>query len=135
MENGGYAEVAHTADLALKVWGDGLYALINHAAEGMYSLMGVEYEENAKKEIEFKLPLSDRENILVDFLNELLYLCVEKKDCLLAFSYRISEDHIQIFAEVHDILQINREIKAVTYHALEINEGESGFETTLTFDA
>ncbi len=134
MNNGGYAEIAHTADLALKVWGNDFYALIKYAAKGMYNLMEVEYVETTKKEIDFTLPLSDRENILVDFLNELLYLCEEKEIYLSAFSSKISDDHIQISAGAHEIQKLRRQIKAVTYHALEIIETEKGFETILTFD-
>jgi SHS2 domain-containing protein len=134
MKNGGFAEVAHTADLALKVWGENFYALINFAALGMYDLMGVEFAENSEGETEIRLRLSNQENILVDFLSELLYFCEEKKIYLSAFTYKISDDQILINAESHVILNHNRSIKAVTYHALEIAETEDRFETTLTFD-
>ena len=75
-----WQETEHTADLALRVRGEDLPALFRHAALGMLSLLGgrIQPGQSAFRQ-SFRLQAPDWETLLVDWLNELLYLIEEKK--------------------------------------------------------
>ncbi|MGD2206527.1 MAG: riboflavin biosynthesis protein RibF, partial [Anaerolineae bacterium] len=84
-----YRELEHTADLALEVWGAELPDLFAGAAEGMYSLMGDVGGEGLEvtEWHEISLEASDLEILLVDWLNELLFLA--ETEGLLLVDFRI----------------------------------------------
>jgi riboflavin kinase/FMN adenylyltransferase len=78
-----YREVEHTADRALEVWGRDLPDLFAGSARGMYSLMGELNGLLAEDWRTIQLEAWDRETLLVDWLNELLFL-TEMEGWLLA---------------------------------------------------
>lgn len=130
----GYEEIDHTADLALKVWGKDFYDLLENAVEGMYDLMGISEKSGSSAENSFKIKRDQKESILVDFLSECLYLAEEEHQRFTAFSFIESEKEISVEAQGEHITAIDRNIKAVTFHNLEIEETSSGLKTTITFD-
>ena len=69
-----FEEVEHTADLALKVHGYSLKEVFAHAAYGMFSLMADLEGLEPTTGREISLESLDYEALLVDWLNELLYL-------------------------------------------------------------
>jgi len=69
-----YHEVEHTADRALYVWGARPPDLFAGAARGMYGLMADLDELVPIEWREVRLQAGDRETLLVDWLNELLFL-------------------------------------------------------------
>ncbi len=70
----GHRELEHTADWELEVWGPDMAALIGEAARGMYGLMGVEISDDARCHRRLELLADDREQLLVSFLGDLLFL-------------------------------------------------------------
>ena len=70
----GYAEVDHTADIAIRVWGEDFFMLLTQASQGLYALMGIVADTGSSMAFKMSIPLGNRETILVDFLSELLYL-------------------------------------------------------------
>lgn len=131
-----YTVVDHTADWALRVWGEDWSALLRNAAEGMTWLMTGEQEENrssVRRDIALSAP--DRETLLVDWLSELAYLAEME---LLVFS-RIEVHEATAFAlsaTVHGgrATKLAKHIKAVTYHNLEVRKGPDGWWVTVVFD-
>ncbi len=134
MASHGYEEVDHTADVALRVWGEDFQSLLSQAAEGFYALMGVESSLNSPEETCFVLPLSNSEDVIVDFLNELLYLLAEKGHTFSNFSYTENKDRLEIQAMGNKALSQDRYIKAVTFHDLIVEESDHGLEVIITFD-
>jgi SHS2 domain-containing protein len=134
MASHGYEEVDHTADVAIRVWGEDFLALLRQAAEGLYDLMSVEPMPNSPTEVHFELQQGTNEDILVDFLNELLYLSDEKKQIFKEFSFADTEDKFETQAAGFQILSQDRQIKAVTFHNLNVKETHHGFEAIITFD-
>lgn len=134
MKNAGYEEIEHTADLALKVWGEDFHALLSQSAIGLYDLMSLEFDPNIKSTAQFILPFSERENILVDFLSELLFLAEDKNAFLQNFTFKVSDECFCVTAKRYEINRIRRNVKAVTFHDLKIIETEQGIETIITFD-
>jgi len=136
METGfaGYREIEHTADWELYVWAQNFPALLETAARGMYALSHTILMETPRTSRTFELPLMDRESLLVDFLAELLFLGEEES---LAFDeFRLSMDGNSLKAQVlgAPIREQVKEIKAVTYHRLQIRETDSGLEVNIVFD-
>ena len=130
----GYEEIDHTADLALKVWGNDFFGLLENAAEGMYELMGISEKPGSNAENSFQIENDQKESILVDFLSECLYLAEVERQKFTAFSFKESEKVITVAAQGASVTAIDRNIKAVTFHNLEIEETSRGLKTTITFD-
>lgn len=127
-------EIDHTADLALRVWGDDFNCILIHAAQGMYALMGVTYDLALPVSISFIIEDAEKETMLVDFLGELLYLCEDKQKAFDEFAFEDQHGGIEVKASGYGISAVNRDIKAVTFHDLEIIKSDNGLETTITFD-
>ena len=130
----GYEEVEHTADLALRVWGNDFLSLLDHSAKGMYLLLGITSNESFPVDWTLRIENGSKECVLVDFLSELLYLSEEKSIFLDQFHFSGSCEFLEIKASGYRLDRIDRSIKAVTFHNLELRETDFGLETTITFD-
>ena len=134
---GGFEEVAHTADLEIKVWGRDLNSLFAAAAEGMFHLSGIEEYEKGFSAIreEISLDAMDFEGLLILFLEELLYRLTE--DYMLFDIDQITiKDNFSLKAKMRgaQVKTYQRDIKAVTYHRLNIRETENGYSVNIVFD-
>lgn len=129
----GYEEIAHTADWALHVWAPSLDELFVQSAEGMTSLLEMELADEPRENQLIELEADDIEGLLVDFLSELVYL-IESGLGFERFAVRL--DGLCLEAQVSSaaLLSQRKEIKAVTYHKLVVEQGEEGFEATIVFD-
>ena len=118
----------HTADVGIVASGRDLAALFAHAAEGMFSVM-VEREgvaETVRREV--VVDAADREALLVEWLNELLF--VVDVDRLVFRRFEVvecTETHLRAFACGEQIdpsrHQLKTAVKAATYHMLKITGG------------
>jgi len=129
-----YEEISHTADLALRVRGENFHDLLRHAAQGMYHLMGAGIGNNTSIDEAFTISHGSHEEILVDFLNELLFLCEAHGKVLTAFQFSEGANGLQVRAVGHTLDGIVRPIKAVTFHNLVVNQSGKDYETVITFD-
>jgi len=131
-----YREIEHTADRALWVRGEELTDLFIGAARGMYKVMDLEIEgEIAAEWRDISLDAPDLEILLVDWLNELLY--IGEVENLLLVDFRIeSLAGSSLVARVGGIPAEEpvRDIKAATFHDLEVVHEEGGWSTVVTFD-
>ena len=130
----GFEEVEHTADWELRVWAVDIAALLQAAAMGMYSLAGVKLMPAPRVNREFSLAAAELETLLVEFLSELLYFGEMEGLGFDKYSLLIGEKSLQAALEGAPISSMEKEIKAVTYHKLEINRTQQGFETSIVFD-
>lgn len=133
----GFEEVAHTADLEIKAWGKDLNALFSAAADGMFHLSGIEEYEKGFSGIqeEISLDAMDFEGLLILFLEELLYRLTE--DYMLFEVQKLTiSDNFSLKAKLrgNQIKSYQRDIKAVTYHRLNIKETENGYSVNIVFD-
>ena len=131
-----FEEIEHTADRALRIYGSNLEELLLNAARGMTSLMVTKHipcSEHREKFVELKA--MDTESLLVDWLSELAYWA--EIEMLVFHEIKIesvSPTHLR--ARIHGtrITQLEKHIKAVTYHNLEIVQTEKGLTATVVFD-
>lgn len=131
-----FEELDHTADLALRVRGEGLGALFVHAAQGMFHLMRCEVVEGAEsvsRHISLEAP--DLETLLVEWLNELLYVSESNGECYEQFRVRyLDRNNVRADIIGRPYRVLARNIKAATYSNLHVTETAEGYEATITFD-
>jgi SHS2 domain-containing protein len=130
----GSREVEHTADWQLHVWAPNLLSLLEQSARGMYQLSHTHLCDDARLRREFELRVSDREILIVDFLSELLYYAEDENIAFDEFQLDIKADILRAYAQGALISSQAKEIKAVTYHGLEVQETENGLEVQIVFD-
>lgn len=130
----GFIEIQHTADWALKVNAPDMPGLFTQSALGMSWLMGLRLKPEAVVERRLKLSAIDLEALLITFLNEILF---EMEINAIGFNqFVLKLDGLTLEAELRGapIMAMNKSIKAVTFHNLEILKTDDGYETTIVFD-
>ncbi len=133
----GFEEVAHTADLEIKVWGKDLPSLFTAAAAGMFQLSGITDSEDGFSGVKEKITLNamDFEGLLILFLEELLYRLTEDYMLFVVDEIKISEEFtLEAVLKGTQIKSYLRDIKAVTYHRLNIISTSRGVEVNIVFD-
>ncbi|MFC1709452.1 archease [Candidatus Omnitrophota bacterium] len=131
--------IEHTADVGLSIYGKDLAALFENAAKGLFSFITDLGKVDADTEIKVNLSESNREELLVSWLNELIFEFSAHYFISKEFKIENITDN-EIIAGVcgekidlskHKILS---EIKAATYHELEVREVEGGLQARVIFD-
>ena len=131
-----FEEIEHTADWALRVQGQDLAGLFVNAARGMSSLLVQELAEiPIEVEKHFELEADDAESLLVNWLSELAYWAETEGIVFGEFElYHVTPTHLQAAVRGGHMSDLQKHIKAVTYHNLEIVEADDGLEATVVFD-
>lgn len=130
----GYQEIEHTADWQIEVWAQNLPELFAQAAKGMYSLAQIELESGREVSWEVNLQEIDLESLLVAFLTELVILAEEER---LGFNQFSIELHgVELHADLRGgaIANQSKEIKAVTFHNLNIEQENQHYRASIVFD-
>ena len=121
----------HTADIGIMAYGKTKREVFINSAKGMFEIIAGNNNGIANNNFSCKVILKaeDLENLLVAWLNELLY--IGETRLVILNKFHIKElSNFQIKAEVEGIkinppsVKIEKEIKAVTYHCLEIKKDE-----------
>jgi SHS2 domain-containing protein len=128
-------EIEHTADWAIRIRATELNALFEHAARGMFNLIGRIEGESGMITRPITLQAADLETLLVSWLEELLYI-LESEDLMLSSSSVQIPSNTQLLATICllPVTERWKEIKAVTYHDLEVQQTSDGFEVSIVFD-
>jgi len=135
----GFSFLNHTADVGIKVWAESLEALFEESAYALFSLITNLEKVTPKEPLLIEAEGKDYEELLVTWLNELLYHHETKNMLFSRFkvlelalpSLRAQIKGEYFFSEKHEILT---PVKAITYHNLEIRETEKGFEVEIILD-
>jgi SHS2 domain-containing protein len=134
-----YRLLEHTADIGINVWGDSLEDLFEHAAGAMYSLITDINTVRPLMSLAIDMQASDKDELLRNWLSELLYYFHAKEILLSGFAIEsLSETGICSFASGEKFDQsrhvLKHELKAVTFHNLHILQKKPGFQTDIIFD-
>lgn len=134
-ENNCFEEIQHTADWAIRVCASSPEALFECCASGMYSLLKVK-KSNESPEIQKKIHLQgvDLESLLVSFLSDLLFFYETERVVFNWMRLRIQNNELDGELRGFFIESIQEEIKAVTYHQMEIKQNAKGLSVTVVFD-
>ncbi|BBO71024.1 protein archease [Desulfosarcina alkanivorans] len=134
-----YTLLDHTADLRIRVSGTDPADLFQNAGLALFDLIADPVRLKPREIIEVAVTGDDPADLMVNYLRELLYLwtgeekLVERIDIVhltdTAVSARVSADRYQPGRH-----EIRNEIKAVTYHQIEVSRTESGWRAMVVFD-
>jgi SHS2 domain-containing protein len=133
----GFLENEHTADWELHVWAQSLAGLFEQAARGMYSLCGVKFEMDSDPTCAVRLlhlEAGDAETLLVMYLSELLWIWERDGLGFEEFHLELEDTRMEGRLLGSRIVDQDKEIKAVTFHNLNIRNTDTGLEADLVFD-
>jgi SHS2 domain-containing protein len=129
-----YEEIDHTADWAFRAYGSTLPELFENAA---YALFALEGALDARSTLTRALHVQgiDREALLVNWLNELLFLQETKRETYQKFHITKFSD-TALDASIHgaSAQPTTKFIKAVTFHDLKIEQTPNGWQATIVVD-
>ncbi len=134
-----YETFNHTADLGIKVFGQTYAELFANAAYALFDLLTELDDVEEKISYPVEVTAVDREDLLVRFLSELLYLFASKSYLCKQVSFLSLEEkalQAKTWGEIFDPErhEIKTEIKAVTYHQLAIKKNNGLLEARLVLD-
>lgn len=132
-----YETLPHTADLILRVTGSSLEELLTSAVIGMFQAIKPSYVDGSETvEREFSVQAGTLEELIVEVLNEAVSLSDanhEAYDDVTFATLTESGATGEFFGR--SVTAFDVQIKAVTYHGLEVKHDTSGnWEATITFD-
>lgn len=128
--------VEHTADWSLRVYGRNMSQLLENAALGMAYLL-VDDLESVPLDVERTVSLEafDAETLLVDWLSELAYWAEDEQLVFREFELDgTAENDLSAVVRGGKAAELQKHIKAVTYHNLNIVETDEGLTATIVFD-
>ena len=145
---GRYELLEHTADIAIRITAGDLSELFRAAMRGMYHVIGEISQPRKGRLYHWQLQADDPEQLLHDWLGELLYWFQVRKIVFGKVDFaQIDGRHLrgQLLGRDLDTVScvIHREIKAVTYHELKVQgldqqaDGDKGdrlVQATVIFD-
>jgi SHS2 domain-containing protein len=134
-----YKVFDHTADLGIEVYGATVNELFTSAAFAVFDMLTDLDGVRAIEERSITVEGEGWEDLLVNYLREVLYLFNGEGFLLKEFSIMEIEPHHlkgKVSGEMFDPLQhtINKEIKAVTYHQIMVRETPMRWEGRVIFD-
>ena len=129
----------HTADLGVEVAGSSLEGIYSNAAEALFGILSDLSAVETKETLLRKIEGLDHEDLLINFLRELLNLW--NRDHFLVKSCEVLEINphnltARLSGEFYNPLihRIKREIKAVTYHQVLLVHTKRGWQGKFVFD-
>ncbi|RKY92415.1 MAG: hypothetical protein DRQ01_06340 [Ignavibacteriae bacterium] len=139
---GSYKQIDHTADIAFEVSGESLEELFKASSKAWLTSVIDETTFNQSENKKIELNSFSIEQLLVDFLSELNFnlftkkwlcysvddLSIEKKEDVWSLSAGLTGNNIS--PEIH----LKHEIKAITFHQMNIKKSGKDFSTLLVFD-
>ena len=131
--------IDHTADLGIMVRGKDLKHLFEEAAQSMMSIAFKGKRTNKSEIIKLSVAGYDLADLMVRWLGEILYqfegehkLVTNVGIDFISPSYLDATlEMVSFDPNIHEIL---REIKAVTYHQIEVVEKDKHWEARIIFD-
>ncbi|GAG03260.1 unnamed protein product [marine sediment metagenome] len=135
----GFEIIDHTADVGIVAYGTDIKELFSNAASALFSL--ITEPESIEEKLQHGLEMSsgDRDSLLVEWLNELIYLFDAEHFLFNKFEIeRLSHNQLKAtcYGEKIDPTKhrIKTGIKAATYHMLEVDKDSSGYKAQIIFD-
>jgi SHS2 domain-containing protein len=129
----------HTADIGIRARAGSLAELVAPAAEGLYAVIGEIAVHGEPVRKAWHLTGDDSAILLRDFLAELLAMFDRDRRIVRDVAVgEFSPSRLIVEASAYPIdgdrSALHREVKAVTYHALAVNEIPGGYEATVIVD-
>ena len=130
-----YEVLEHKGDLKIRVWAGDLKGLFLNCLIGMYKAARYQGEGKLLKR-KIKISSSELPSLLVDFLSEVLYLTEVYQEVYRKIEFKkFNEKNLEGILTGEKLKRMGVQIKAVTYHGLEIKQKKDGrWEAAVLFD-
>jgi SHS2 domain-containing protein len=134
-----YIQIPHTADMAARIYGSTLKELFENAAYAMFD-MSADLSSGAPEIVQHvRAGGADMEDLLVSWLNELLFRSSSEDIIFTGFTVdSLHENEVKAavkgFRADPGKRTCKAEIKAATYHDLNIVKTPGGYEVAVVFD-
>jgi len=129
----------HTADIGLIVYGEDLKSLFENAGGAFFHLITDLRKVRRRTERRIEIQGKTLERLMVDWLTELLYL--HDVENLLFNKFKVEsvgEDGLRAVVKGEPFQEgihvIKTEVKAVTYHQIEVRKENGGWKAQIIFD-
>jgi len=134
MEN--YKILDHPADIRVQVFGKTKEKLFISALKGMSEILKSEIKDkNQIIKNRIQVNSINLDNLLVDFLSEVLYLTqINKRIYNDIKFFKFSDKGLEGELSGYEIESFGEDIKAVTYHGLKIEKQNNQYQATILFD-
>ncbi|MHB1382262.1 MAG: archease [Thermoleophilia bacterium] len=134
-----FETIEHSADIGIRAYGSTREEAFENDAVGMFSLIGDLGSVNPVDEYSITVEADDIETLLVEWLNELLYLYDSSSVLLSRFTVQELGETLMrgtAFGETLDSARHHPEtdIKAVTYHMLRLRRLNGAWSAEVVFD-
>ena len=134
-----YELLDHTADLMIRVLGAGRAELYENAGLALTDLIAGPVTRQGATKTLIELTGADPADLMVNFLRELLFLWTVDGQLATAIAIPHITDtavEAQLTTEPFDPgrHRIRHEIKAVTYHQIDVSRTATGWQATVIFD-
>ncbi len=127
----GFEIINHTADVGIIAYGADMNEAFANAAKALFSLITEldDVEEAMHRDIELTAP--DQESLLVEWLNELIYLFDTENMLFKRFDVtQLSQTQLKARSYGHKVdsskHKLKTGVKAATYHMLKIDKSNGG---------
>ena len=129
----------HTADLTVYFYGRSPEEVFTNAGMVMFELLLEGKADGKIEETRIVLDGVDYENMLIQWLSELLFIYSIRDQALVGVKFNeLSPTGLEARAELAgfdpELIGVKTEVKAVTYHRAEFIKKGSGYRARITFD-
>jgi SHS2 domain-containing protein len=134
-----YETFEHTADLGLRVKAGDLPTLFAEAGRGLTSIIVANLDQvRPVRAVNFALPSAPLDELLYDWLNEILYAFESEHLLLAEFEASIDDAGLKAVARGEPADEsrhrLEHEIKAITYHGLKVEQTPDGYLAEVIVD-
>lgn len=131
-----YEILEHTGDVKIKAFGATKEELFENAMVGMMAIVSAKGKAQSAKVRSIKIQSSDINALLVDFLSEVNYLRQVNREAYKTVNFsKFSDAELEGELEGYEVEEFGEDIKAVTFHDLDIHRNRQGaWETVIVFD-
>jgi len=130
-----YEILEHTTDLKIRAFGKTKEELFLNMLRGMFLGAGAKVQNKKSVPREIKIKSSDEQSLIVDFLSEALTLSDINNEAYLEVRFKkLIETELKAEIFGTPVKNFSTEIKAVTYHGVEIKKVGDHWEATVLFD-
>ncbi len=134
-----YSLFSHTADLGMSVTGHSCEDLFRNAGSALLELLVANKTSKIEQKLEISLIGNDLPDLMVKWLSEILYLFEGERLVVTEIFINAIDTHsitstLSVMKYNSRYNEILREIKAVTYHQIEVKEKKGVWTARIIFD-
>jgi SHS2 domain-containing protein len=123
-----YEFIDHTADIAVRAWGDTLEEAFAEAAQAMFDVITNKAQVSSCETVSFEIESIDLEGLLVGFLSKLIVVHEVNRLVLGSFAVELAGNNrlrARVSGEKFDAARhgAGSQVKGVSYHMMEIHDG------------